>query len=69
MFKSASLLNPDYISITSFNEWHEGTQIEPAIPKTIPGFTYEDYGIDADPLFYIKKTKSLIDEYENSIAK
>jgi glycoprotein endo-alpha-1,2-mannosidase len=67
MFKSAAILNPDYISITSFNEWHEGTQIEPAIPKTIPGFTYEDYGKDADPLFYIKKTKNLISEYQNSI--
>lgn len=65
MFKCASELNPDYISITSFNEWHEGTQIEPAIPKTISDFTYEDYGKNVEPLFYIKKTKNLIDEYLN----
>ncbi len=65
MFRAAYKVNPDYISITSFNEWHEGTQIEPAISKTIPDFTYEDYGRDADPLFYIKKTKDLINEYQN----
>ncbi|WP_228377905.1 hypothetical protein [Chryseobacterium luteum] len=26
-------VNPDFIGITSFNEWHEGIQIEPAVPK------------------------------------
>jgi hypothetical protein len=24
--------NPEFVAIVSFNEWHEGTQIEPAIP-------------------------------------
>jgi len=64
MFMNAVNVNPDFIGITSFNEWHEGTQIEPAIPKTIPGYKYEDYGKDTDPMFYIKKTRELIDEYE-----
>jgi glycoprotein endo-alpha-1,2-mannosidase len=68
MFRSASKLNPDYISITSFNEWHEGTQIEPAIPKKISGYTYEDYGDNVDSFFYINKTKDLVDEYQNSIS-
>jgi hypothetical protein len=36
MFMSAINTNPDFIGITSFNEWHEGTQIEPAIPKKYP---------------------------------
>ena len=61
---SAINTNPDFIGITSFNEWHEGTQIEPAIPKKISSYIYEDYGLDKDPLFYIKKTRELIRTYE-----
>jgi glycoprotein endo-alpha-1,2-mannosidase len=64
MFMNAVKVNPDFIGITSFNEWHEGTQIEPAIPKSTPTFTYEDYGQDTDPMFYIKKTKELINNYK-----
>jgi len=64
MFMNAIETNPDYIGITSFNEWHEGTQIEPAIPKSIPSFSYEDYGQDTDPMFYIKKTRELVDRFE-----
>lgn len=64
MFMNAVRVNPDFIGITSFNEWHEGTQIEPAIPKSIPGFTYENYGKNTDSWFYIKKTRVLIDNYK-----
>jgi len=63
MFKNAVHTSPDFISITSFNEWHEGTQIEPVVPQKIPSFTYLDYGEDTDPMFYIWKTKTLIDTY------
>lgn len=59
MFTVAVQSKPNYIGITSFNEWHEGTQLEPARAKSIDGYTYEDY--DEDPWFYIHKTKSLID--------
>jgi glycoprotein endo-alpha-1,2-mannosidase len=69
MFMSASNTNPDFLGITSFNEWHEGTQIEPAVPKTISSFTYEDYGLHTDPLFYIKKTRELIRKHEKARVK
>jgi glycoprotein endo-alpha-1,2-mannosidase len=64
MFMNAVNLNPDFIAITSFNEWHEGTQIEPAIPKSIQDYTYEDYGKARDPMFYIHKTKELVARFE-----
>ncbi|MEA3325769.1 MAG: hypothetical protein U9R53_00400 [Chloroflexota bacterium] len=39
-------IEPKLVVITTFNEWHEGTQIEPAAPgvTTPNGFTYQDYG-------------------------
>jgi hypothetical protein len=39
-------VEPALVTITSFNEWHEGTQIEPAAEGVTsgPGHTYEDYG-------------------------
>ena len=56
MFTGAIESKPDIIGITSFNEWHEGTQIEPAIPFQNDSFVYEDYGnLPSD--FYLNKTK------------
>ena len=31
LWKAAIKANPDWVLITSFNEWHEGTEIEPGI--------------------------------------
>lgn len=43
------------VSLTSFNEWHEGTQIEAAIPKATDSFTYADYRPD-QPEFFLEVT-------------
>ena len=42
-FKAAVAAKPPIISITSFNEWSEGTQIEEAVPKQVTDLTYLDY--------------------------
>ncbi len=35
MWMAALAAHPNLITITSFNEWHEGTQIEPAAPPAV----------------------------------
>jgi len=34
MWRAAITAGADRVTITSYNEWHEGTQIEPAAPRT-----------------------------------
>jgi glycoprotein endo-alpha-1,2-mannosidase len=41
MWRSAIAARPDRVTITSYNEWHEGTQIEPA--KRYPETEYGSY--------------------------
>ena len=48
------------ISLTSFNEWHEGSQIESAIPKVTGSFTYKDYSPNS-PEFYLHLTREVAD--------
>ena len=40
MWSAAVRATPDVVTITSYNEWHEGTQIEPS--RVMPG-PYESY--------------------------
>jgi hypothetical protein len=44
MWRAAVSVHPDGVTITSFNEWHEGTQIEPAAPPgRHGGYPYGSY--------------------------
>jgi len=65
MFKKAVDLNPPFIGITSFNEWHEGTQIEPSVSKQLSDYKYFDFA-PLEPDYYLKKTKEWVDVYDPS---
>ena len=43
MWQAVLAAAPEWVSVTSFNEWHEGTQIEPATVYSAGGRTYESY--------------------------
>lgn len=62
LFKTALFSKPKIIGITSFNEWHEGTQVEPAIPKETKNFIFDDYG-NMEPEYYLKRTKFWLEKY------
>ena len=58
---ASGLPGEQIVSVTSFNEWHEGTQIEPAVPARRGGLghnkPYQDYG-GLGPSGFLKKTKA-----------
>jgi molybdenum cofactor synthesis domain-containing protein len=64
-FAAAIAVHPQIISITSFNEWHEGTQIEPAVDKEIPGFKYLDYKLRY-PEYYLDRTSYWVSRFAKS---
>ncbi|XP_064836177.1 glycoprotein endo-alpha-1,2-mannosidase-like protein [Oncorhynchus masou masou] len=41
--QAALSVRPEIVTITSFNEWHEGTQIEKAVPRKTVSRLYLDY--------------------------
>lgn len=59
---AAFLIRPDIISITSFNEWHEGTQIEKAVPKKVGQIIYQDY-LPHKPDVYLELTRKWAKKY------
>lgn len=64
MFNAAISSGVEHLAITSFNEWHEGTQIEPACPMTSDdgSFTYLDYSPNGSD-FYLTETRRHITSF------
>jgi len=62
-WKTALKFQPRVISITSFNEWHEGTQIERAIPHMTGDYHYKDYQPHS-PDYYLELTKKFAKEFK-----
>lgn len=63
MWSAALGVAPALVGVTSFNEWHEGTQIEPATPKQIPGFTYLNY--EPQPAdYYLERTAYWVNKFK-----
>ncbi|XP_004011314.2 glycoprotein endo-alpha-1,2-mannosidase [Ovis aries] len=59
--------HPSIISITSFNEWHEGTQIERAVPKRTGNIVYLDYR-PHKPSLYLELTRKWSEKYRKERA-
>lgn len=62
MFRAAIDSGAPFIGITSFNEWHEGTQIEPAVPFKHSAFAYLDYA-PRTPDYYLQRTAYWLKRY------
>ena len=57
-------VGPELVTITSFNEWHVGTQIEPAAvgANNGLGYTYQDYG-SLPPDGYLRRTRQWVERF------
>jgi len=64
-FAAAIAVDPPAIGITSFNEWHEGTQIEPAVPAVADTFVYRDYR-PLPPDGYLERTRAWTDRWRQT---
>ena len=62
-FKAAIMAKPSIITITSFNEWHEGTQIEKAVVKKTTGYQYMDYS-PQQPDYYLMLTRKWVHKFK-----
>ena len=66
-WRTALAANAEIVSVTSFNEWHEGTQVEPAVPHQTRNqtFSYLSYEPE-DPDFYLRETRHWVQKMVDS---
>ncbi|XP_038614559.1 glycoprotein endo-alpha-1,2-mannosidase-like protein [Tachyglossus aculeatus] len=61
--QAALTVRLEIVSITSFNEWHEGTQIETAVPKKTVTRLYLDY-LPHRPNLYLQLTRRWAERFD-----
>jgi len=64
MWRAAVRAAPDVVTITSYNEWHEGTQVEPARAAGEPYRSYDGaWGVQGTPAqrAYVDRTAYWVD--------
>ncbi|HOS47422.1 MAG TPA: alpha-mannosidase [Bacteroidia bacterium] len=65
MFEDAIASKVKWIGITSFNEWHEGTQIEPATKHIVKQYQFLDYG-ELNENYYLIRTNYWLQQWKES---
>jgi glycoprotein endo-alpha-1,2-mannosidase len=69
MWTAAIAAGPEWVGVVTFNEWHEGTQIEPAVDRVTATRTYKGYegawGVTgaAAPNVYLDRTAYWVSRY------
>jgi glycoprotein endo-alpha-1,2-mannosidase len=74
MWRGAIAAKADRVTITSFNEWHEGTQIEPAAPPGHHGLyrylsyngAWGEHGVPAETA-YLDRTRYWSDVFRSTV--
>ncbi|XP_075969027.1 glycoprotein endo-alpha-1,2-mannosidase-like protein [Anarhichas minor] len=66
--QAALSVRPEIVTITSFNQWHEGTQIEKAVPKKTVTRLYLDYQPNL-PDHYLELTRQWAENFNKEKDK
>lgn len=66
--QAALSVRPEIVTITSFNQWHEGTQIEKAVPKKTVTRLYLDYQPN-QPDHYLELTRQWAENFNKEKDK
>jgi glycoprotein endo-alpha-1,2-mannosidase len=65
MWEAALRTQPAMVGVTSWNEHHEGTSIEPCVPHTSATRKYLDYSQEGDEMYYVSRTAYWVDRFQH----